>query len=195
VNLPDLRATGGTSRRVHRSPPRKPPMTNPRSAQWSSSLASVPLCRSSCSRAKITDRRAKASLEKITGVSFNIDRPGSAFKQIRHKEELYAVCSLATPETAGGWGTFERLCVPTPPADAKEKMIVPVSCIHVATRKRVGKAQRGPEMLKVGHIVYDVLFLEPTAKGTFKRIGRGVIFDKNIMKDFDLTEAEEFQLE
>jgi hypothetical protein len=45
-----------------------------------------------------------------------------------------------------------------------------VVCLHVATRKRVGGHQRGPNMLKIGHDVYEVLFVEP-AEGSAENPG------------------------
>ena len=63
--------------------------------------------------------------------------------------------------------------------------------MHVATRKNVGAVQVMPGVFKLGHDVYEVLFVEPTGKGSFRRIGMGMVLDR-IIKDFELVSTYSF---
>jgi hypothetical protein len=44
-------------------------------------------------------------------------------------------------------------------------------------RKNVGAVQMVPGVFKLGHDVYEVLFVEPTGRGSFRRVGMDMILD------------------
>jgi hypothetical protein len=145
-------------------------------------------------RGDITWSSAEKSLkafEHSTGVYLDTILPEQTFKSVRKVDQFY-VCSSKTPEIIGGWAALER--VPTNWKDFRRGEQQVAICLLVSTRKNFGD-QVGPDIFKIGQDVLEVIFIDPVEVGVFQRVGMGMIFSKDIIREFRDVDFDEYCLE
>ncbi|KAF4454939.1 HET-domain-containing protein [Fusarium austroafricanum] len=107
------------------------------------------------------------------------------------KNGSYPVIHPSSPDLTGGWGIFEKA---PPVQEWAGSSSGKVLAIHVASRREGGGPGLLGEYLNLERTVYDVIYVEFAGDNIFKRIGAGMIFDRNIMKGFERCEDTEMIL-
>lgn len=151
--------------------------------------------------------RAGTKLKQITDVQIYVIPPGNAFRE-RKPERYYTVRAPASPELVAGWATFEGWLEPSADEgedEAESETTVPdrvLTCLHVATRKGVGRPKTlwERDLFRVSEDVYEVLFIEPVETAApdkrpkLRRVGMGMLFGNDITQSINLSEMDIFEL-